>query len=144
MKNEVVCQRCGYRWITKSERPYVSCPYCLTKVRNPRGKLPLQLTVEEIRKRVVPILRRHGVKRAGLFGSVVRGDLRRGSDIDMLVELREGSDLMDLVELSLELQDALGRRVDVGEYRALKEEVKKTVLAEEVRIYEENRPEARG
>ena len=133
----IACQRCGYRWQTKSERPYVSCPYCLTKVKNPQGRIPAQLAVEEIRDKILPILKRHGVKKAGVFGSVVKGEARRGSDVDVLVEIgKEHVSLLDFVRLELELEEALGRKVDLGEYRALKPLVKERILGEEVRIYE--------
>ena len=134
----IVCQRCKYQWHTKSERPYVSCPYCLTKVKNPRGRIPpAQLSVEEIREKIVPILKHHGVKKAGIFGSVVKGGARRESDVDVLVEIgREHASLLDVVRLELELEEALGRKVDLGEYRAIKPLVKERILGEEVRIYE--------
>ena len=133
----IACQRCGYRWHTKSERPYVSCPYCLTKVKNPRGKIPAQLAIDEIREKVIPILKRHGVKKAGIFGSVIRGEARRGSDVDILVEIGgKRVSLLDLVGLEMELEEALGRKVDLGEYCAIKPLAKERILSEEVRIYE--------
>lgn len=133
----VVCQRCGYQWRTKSERPYVSCPYCLTKVKNPQGRIPAQMTVEEIRDKIVPVLKRHGVKKAGIFGSTIRGEAKRGSDVDILVEIeREDMSLLDFVELELELEEALGRKVDLGEYHTIKAPIKERILGEEVRIYE--------
>ena len=115
----------------------MSCPYCLTKVKNPLGRIPAQLGVEEIRDKILPILKRHGVKKAGVFGSVVKGEARRESDVDVLVEIgREHVSLLDFVRLELELEEALGRKVDLGEYNALKPLVKERILGEEVRIYE--------
>ena len=113
------------------------CPYCLTKVKNPQGRIPARMTVEEIREKIVPILKRHGVKKAGVFGSVVKGEARGRSDVDVLVEIgRKRVSLLDFAELELELEDDLGRRVDLGEYRAIKPLVKERILGEEVRIYE--------
>ena len=133
----IKCQRCGYQWRTKSERPYVSCPYCLTKVKNPQGRIPAQMTVEEIRDKIVPVLKRHGVKKAGIFGSTVRGEAKRESDVDILVEIeRKDMSLLDFVELELELEEALGRKVDLGEYHTIKAPIKERILGEEVRIYE--------
>ncbi|WP_349677321.1 nucleotidyltransferase family protein, partial [Archaeoglobus sp. JdFR-39] len=43
-------------------------------------------TIEEIRDAMIPVLRKYGVKRASLFGSVVRGEMSEDSDIDLLVE----------------------------------------------------------
>lgn len=91
-------------------------------------------TIADIKQRVVPILARHGAKRAGLFGSVVRGELRPDSDIDVLVELADDLSLLDVVGIAQELEDALGRPVDLVEYEAIKPLIKERILAEEVQI----------
>lgn len=53
------------------------------------------LTIEEIKEKVVPILKRYGVTHAGIFGSCARGEMREDSDVDTLVELpREGISLL--------------------------------------------------
>jgi len=31
--NKIICNHCGYEWITASEKIYVSCPSCLKKVK---------------------------------------------------------------------------------------------------------------
>lgn len=62
---------------------------------------------------IVAILREHGVLHASLFGSVARGEQREDSDIDLLIDLPPGASLMDLSRLGLELEDALGRSVDL-------------------------------
>ena len=46
------------------------------------------MSLDEIREKVVPILRKYGVKRASILGSTARGEDREGSDIDILVEVR--------------------------------------------------------
>ncbi|WP_448058627.1 helix-turn-helix domain-containing protein [Cellulomonas hominis] len=48
-----------------------------------------------------------------LFGSVARGDDEVGSDLDLLVDFEPGVDIFDVVDLSTELQERLGVRVDV-------------------------------
>ena len=82
----------------------------------------------------VPILRNYAVRRAGLFGSVVRGTLGPESDIDVLVEMPKGASLLDLAGLGLELEQALGRKVDVLTYRSLHPQLRDRILAEQVRI----------
>ncbi len=77
------------------------------------------------------VLKRHGVKRAALFGSLVRGEATDDSDVDLLVEFGGGKSLLDLVALKLELQDALGRRVDVLTYRALHPLLRERILREQ-------------
>jgi predicted nucleotidyltransferase len=44
--------------------------------------------VEEIKRKILPVLRHHGVRRAGIFGSVVRGEAGEDSDLDLLVSSR--------------------------------------------------------
>jgi len=46
--------------------------------------------VEELSGRMMPILRRFGVRRASIFGSLARGEGGDGSDVDVLVELERG------------------------------------------------------
>jgi predicted nucleotidyltransferase len=70
-------------------------------------------TTIEVTQTVLPILQRSGATRAGLFGSLVHGRLRRRSDIDILVELSRDLSLLDVIGIQQELEDALGRKVDL-------------------------------
>lgn len=92
------------------------------------------VAVTVIRERVLPVLRRHGITRAGVFGSVVRGEATPESDVDILVELDEQASLLDFIGIKLELEDVLGRRVDLGQYAAIKPGLRERILREEVRI----------
>jgi predicted nucleotidyltransferase len=85
-------------------------------------------------ERVVPALRRHGVVRAGIFGSAARGEARDGSDLDVLVEFEPGRTLFDLVDLRDELTEILGRDADVVTYRSLHPLLRERVLREQVAI----------
>ena len=58
-----------------------------------------KINIEEIKKRTVPVLKKYKVRRASLFGSVVTGDTKKGSDIDLLVELPLTASLFDLAGL---------------------------------------------
>jgi predicted nucleotidyltransferase len=63
---------------------------------------------------------RHKGRSVAIFGSVARGEATSDSDIDFLVDFEEGSSLFDLLHLMDELEQLLGRRVDVVSTRALK------------------------
>ena len=91
-------------------------------------------TIDEVREKALPVLLRHGATKAGVFGSLVRGELHPRSDIDILVELREGLSLLDVVGIAQELEDVLRRKVDLVEYGAIKPLIRERILAEEVRI----------
>ena len=90
--------------------------------------------LDDIRERVTPVLRRHDVVHAAIFGSFARGMPREDSDLDILVEFDGEKSLLDLVALQLELEDVLGRGVDVLTYRALHPRIKEEVLQEQVAI----------
>jgi len=90
--------------------------------------------MDKIKKMSIPILKRNGVVKAGVFGSVARGEQKKSSDIDILVEF-DGS-LLDLVRIERELQEKLGRKVDLLTYNSISPYLKERILKDEVRIYE--------
>jgi hypothetical protein len=77
-------------------------------------------------------LKRYKVREIGIFGSVVRDEQKRSSDIDVLVDFEDNADLFDLVGLGLFLEERLGSKVDVVPRKALRSELKDTVLKEVV------------
>ena len=90
--------------------------------------------IDEIKRKILSILKRYNVKRAGIFSSVVRGEENEESDIDILVEILGRMSLLDFAGLKLELEEALGQRVDLGEYSTIKPMIKEQILSEEVSI----------
>ena len=90
--------------------------------------------IDEIKRKILSILKRYNVKRAGIFGSVVRGEENKESDIDILVEIVDRMSLLDFAGLKLELEEALAQRVDLGEYSTIKPMIKEQILSEEVSI----------
>jgi len=92
------------------------------------------LTVEDIKHKILPILNRYGTKRAALFGSYVRGEAKDSSDIDILVEITDNLSLLDFVEIKLEIEDALGKKVDLVEYDTIKPLLREKILSEQVTI----------
>ncbi len=78
------------------------------------------LTIQEIQSKTVAILRASGATKAELFGSVARGEATAASDVDILVELPDDQSLLDVIHLKNELEDALGAKVDLVEYDAIK------------------------
>ena len=86
-------------------------------------------------KELKPIIAaRYKAKEIGLFGSFVRGEQGASSDIDVLVEFDEEADLFDLIGLALWLEEELQRKVDVVPKRALREELRESVLQEVVAL----------
>jgi predicted nucleotidyltransferase len=79
-------------------------------------------------------LKRHDVAHASTFGSFARGDVEENSDLDPLVEFKGEKSLLDLVGLKLELEDALGRSVDVLTYNTLHPAIRDRILSEQVMV----------
>lgn len=77
---------------------------------------------------------KYKVKEIGVFGSVVRGEQKTTSDIDVLADFQDDADLFDLVGLGLFLEERLGQKIDVVPVRALRKEIKETVLKEVVHL----------
>lgn len=71
---------------------------------------------------VLDFCKRWNIIRLALFGSFLRNDFRHDSDIDMIATFAPESEhtLFDLVQMETELGKILGRRVDLGEYEAVK------------------------
>ena len=86
--------------------------------------------LENIKEKIIPILKNHEVRRASLFGSTVFGERDHSSDIDLLVELKEGKSLFDLIRLKKELEEALGSEVDLVTYNSLHPLLKDKILQE--------------
>ena len=91
--------------------------------------------IEKIKPKIIAILKRNNVKRAGIFGSYSRGDQTKNSDIDMVVEIKDKNmSLLGFIGLKLKLEDTLKKKVDLVEYSAIKPIIKKHILEEEIRI----------
>lgn len=94
----------------------------------------MKIDIEDLKRKILPILQNYGVKRVGLFGSYVREDMREDSDIDILVEIEKDISLLDFVGIKLEIEEALGIKVDLVEYNTIKPLLRERILKEQVVI----------
>ena len=90
--------------------------------------------LKNITSKVLPVLKGAGVSKSSLFGSYVRGDYRKDSDIDILVELPNGSSLLDLVRLEKKLENALGKKVDLLTYNSIHPLLKDYIRKDQLQI----------
>jgi len=89
--------------------------------------------IDKIKEKIIPILKKNKVRKAGIFGSYVRGEQKKGSDIDILIEPPPGMGL-EFVSLALKLEKILDKRVDLLTYNGISPYLKERILKEEVRI----------
>lgn len=90
------------------------------------------MDIRLIKIKIRPVLKKAGVKKAQLFGSFARGEAKRGSDVDILVEMKPSSTLFDLVELEEQLEKKLNKKVDLLTFRAVHPLLKKYIEADAV------------
>ncbi|HSB71154.1 MAG TPA: nucleotidyltransferase family protein [Candidatus Methylomirabilis sp.] len=76
----------------------------------------------------------YGVAVVGVFGSYVRGNVRQGSDIDLLADILRPISLFEIVGAELYLSDLLGEKVDLVPKRDVREELRETILREAVSL----------
>mgnify|MGYP001068746201 FL=1 len=91
----------------------------------------INMELEGLKHKIIPVLLRNDVKRAAVFGSFVRGEQKEDSDIDILVEFEGKKSLLDLAGLKIELEEALQRKVDVLTYNSLHPLLKNKILQEQ-------------
>ncbi len=96
--------------------------------------MALSKRVQRIAKIVVPILKKNGVVKAGIFGSYARGEEKKQSDIDMLIKQKGKKGLLALVNLEFQLEDKLQKKVELLDYSAVHPYLKERILKEQVRI----------
>lgn len=90
--------------------------------------------LETIQSKALPILKRYGITKAGIFGSKATESDFESSDVDLLINAPDSLSMFDLLKLKHSLEDSLGLPVDLVEYNLLKPYIRKRVLQEEIRI----------
>jgi len=83
---------------------------------------------------IVSILKRNNIRKAGIFGSYARGDFKKNSDIDILIMPSKTMSLLDLSGLKIELEETLGKKVDLVSYNYIHPYLKDKILESEVKI----------
>ncbi len=84
--------------------------------------------IEDLRDILIKVLKKYDVKKAALFGSIVEDKATKDSDIDLIIEFKGRKSLLDLVSLKLELEELLGRKVDVITYKSIHPLLKERIL----------------
>ena len=88
--------------------------------------------VRSKREQILILARRHGVTQVRVFGSMARGDAGPDSDVDLLVEVGGNPSPWFPGGLVAELEELLGRRVQIVTERGLDDLLRDRVLQEAV------------
>ena len=89
----------------------------------------------EIKNIILSNLKGFDPIKVGIFGSYARGDNKKGSDIDILVEFKESPSLLTLIKLENDLSQILGIKVDLVTTGALKNKrIKKSIQKDLIKI----------
>ncbi len=97
--------------------------------------LPIHLSQEEIKD----FCQRHSMRKLSLFGSVLRDDFTRESDVDVLVEFEPGKTPgLAIITMEYELSNIINRQIDLRTSADLSRYFREQVLAEAMVIYEQN------
>jgi uncharacterized protein len=102
--------------------------------------LPEALKKKGITKKLLDICLRNDVVFMAVFGSYVRGEQHRGSDVDIAIEYDKSKpkSLLDLIGLEYELSDVFHKKVDLGIFSSLHPYIIEGVKKEMRIIYEKN------
>jgi len=124
----------------KKERIYLGVNLTKKELNNKKKEADIKLmkdkidkTLIKIKPKIIQVLKKNNVKKAGIFGSYAKGEQRKNSDIDILIEPPEGIGF-GFAGIEIELEKKLGKKVDLVTYRYISPYIKKEVLKEEIKI----------
>jgi predicted nucleotidyltransferase len=87
-------------------------------------------SLRQYRREILDAAARHGVRDVRVFGSMARGDDHENSDIDFLVDVEPGRTLLDVIAFEQDVQQLLGRNVEVLTDGGLSPYLQQRILAE--------------
>ncbi|WP_432822978.1 nucleotidyltransferase family protein [Trichloromonas sp.] len=88
--------------------------------------------IETHRQQIIELARRRGAKRIKVFGSMATNRANETSDVDFLVEMKSGQSAFALGGLLKDLEELLGRRVDMTTPNALHPAIRSSILREAI------------
>jgi len=91
-------------------------------------------TIIKNREMILDKAEEHKIRTIKVFGSVVRGEEKLGSDLDFIVEFKDDADLFDLIQFKQALEDFFGVRVDVVTENSIHRLIKEEVLKEAIPV----------
>ncbi|MBI5555510.1 MAG: nucleotidyltransferase domain-containing protein [Elusimicrobia bacterium] len=100
--------------------------------------IPLVLRKKNIEKKMQEVCATNDVVFLAIFGSFVRGEAKKSSDLDVAIEFdqRKSKNLLDLVHLEYEFEKIFKRKIDLGVYSSINPHIIKDVKKQRRVIYE--------
>ncbi len=87
-----------------------------------------------IQKNMNPLRNEYSVSSIGVFGSFSRGEDKKSSDVDILVEFSEPVGMFKFIELEEYLSKLIGKKVDLVTKNALKPAIREEILEEVIYV----------
>ncbi|OZH52541.1 DNA polymerase subunit beta [Hydrocoleum sp. CS-953] len=88
--------------------------------------------LQQKREEILNLAAQHGASNIRIFGSVARNEEREDSDIDFLVDMESDRSLLDRIGLIQDLEDLLGRKVDVATVKGLRESFRERIMSQAI------------
>lgn len=124
----------------RKERIYLGCNLSKEELINEEQKADRKLlknkiekSINKIKPKIIEILKKNHVTKAGIFGSYSRGEQKKSSDIDIIIEPPKGIGFR-FFRISTELENKLGKKVDLITYKGINRLLKDKILSQEIRI----------
>ena len=97
----------------------------------------MKITIASIKKQVLPLCKKYDLKKLALFGSQVKGNIHKDSDIDLLVEPPSNLGLIRFAGIQLEFKKLFKQNVDLVTYNSLSKYMKDEILQSAYTLYED-------
>ncbi len=88
--------------------------------------------LQQKREEILNLAAQHGASNIRIFGSVARDEEGEDSDIDFLVDMESDRSLLDRIGLIQDLEDILGRKVDVATVKGLRESFRERIMSQAI------------
>jgi len=89
--------------------------------------------LEKLKPKILKILKEYKIKKAGIFGSYARGEEKKNSDIDILIQPVKNMGF-EFAGVAIKLEEELGKKVHLVTYKYINPYIKTNILKEEIRI----------
>ena len=89
--------------------------------------------LNKLKPKIIEILKKNHIEKAGIFGSYARGDFKKNSDVDILVEPPKNIGF-GFIGIEMDLEKSLNKKVDLITYKYISPYLRDKILKEEIRI----------